>query len=511
MGDSAQPPASSSPAATTTPATDKPKTRLKTYTNTKERIMKDVPCPPSEPLDSALLWKEEVTESGKRLIPDADVLKEHLFKEGKLKLEDTKKVLIEATKILASESTLVEIDAPLTVVGDIHGQYYDLLKLLEVGGHPRETRYLFLGDYVDRGSFSVECVLLLYAYKISYPNTFFLLRGNHECRHLTEYFTFKDECRRKYSPEIYEVCMDSFDALPLGALMNGQFLCIHGGISPDIVSLDDVRGIDRFREPPQSGPMCDILWADPMENFTAEIEFDFEFNDVRGCSYFFSYQAACKFLDSNNLLSIIRAHEAQDAGYKMHLKNQSTDFPSVITIFSAPNYLDAYNNKGAILRYSDNVMNIRQFNFSPHPYYLPNFMDVFTWSVPFVAEKVAEILLNILNLIDDKNEEDAAFEENDEAANLQKEKLRAKVKSVSRLMKMYSTLRAERESLTQLKGLTAGNSLPKGILFQGPEAIHAAIGNFSSAKSADRINEKRPPTVPRLNKSNSKEHLKSMT
>eukprot|EP01098_Paradermamoeba_levis_P004899 TRINITY_DN2088_c0_g1_i4.p1 TRINITY_DN2088_c0_g1~~TRINITY_DN2088_c0_g1_i4.p1 ORF type:complete len:506 (+),score=176.15 TRINITY_DN2088_c0_g1_i4:153-1670(+) len=493
------------PAAAEAPKPKAERPKLKQFANTKERMMKDVPSPPVEPLNSSLLWKEVDSPSGKRSVPDADVLKEHLFKEGKLKAEDAKKLLIEATKILAAEPTLVEIDAPLTVVGDIHGQYYDLLKLIEVGGHPKETRYLFLGDYVDRGSFSIECVLLLYAFKISYPTTFFLLRGNHECRHLTEYFTFKEECRRKYNLDVYETCMDSFDALPLGALMNGQFLCIHGGISPDIVTLDDIRSIDRFKEPPQSGPMCDILWADPMENFSAEIEFDFEFNDVRGCSYFFSYQAACKFLDSNNLLSIIRAHEAQDAGYKMHLKNQSTDFPSVITIFSAPNYLDAYNNKGAILRYSDNVMNIRQFNCSPHPYYLPNFMDVFTWSVPFVAEKVAEILLNILNLIDDKEGEEEEQMTEEEAA--KSEQLRAKVRSVSRLMRMYSTLRAERETITQLKGLTAGNSLPKGILMKGPEAIHEAIGNFPKAKDADRINEKRPPTQARLNKSNSAEHL----
>lgn len=120
----------------------------------------------------------------------------------------------------------------------------------------------------------------------------------------------------------------------------------------------------------------------------------------------YSYQAACQFLERNNLLSIIRAHEAQDAGYvlkppfgvrslidellcryRMYRKTKSTGFPSVMTIFSAPNYLDVYNNKAAVLKYESNVMNIRQFNCTPHPYWLPNFMDVFTWSLPFVGEK----------------------------------------------------------------------------------------------------------------------------
>lgn len=123
--------------------------------------------------------------------------------------------------------------------------------------------------------------------------------------------------------------------------------------------------------------MCDILWADPLEDFGQEKTNEFFMhNHVRGCSYFFSYHAACSFLEKNNLLSIIRAHEAQDAGYRMYRKTRTTGFPSVMTIFSAPNYLDVYNNKAAVLKYENNVMNIRQFNCTPHPYWLPNFMDV---------------------------------------------------------------------------------------------------------------------------------------
>ena len=174
--------------------------------------------------------------------------------------------------------------------------------------------------------------------------------------------------------------MESFCALPLAAIMNKQFLCIHGGLSPELHTLEDLKSvsvimeftacaiahkeqIDRFREPPTHGLMCDILWADPLEEFGQEKTQDFFLhNHVRGCSYFFSYPAACSFLEKNNLLSIIRAHEAQDAGYRMYRKTRTTGFPSVMTIFSAPNYLDVYNNKAAVLKYENNVMNIRQFS-----------------------------------------------------------------------------------------------------------------------------------------------------
>ncbi|KAG8225452.1 hypothetical protein J437_LFUL004453, partial [Ladona fulva] len=170
----------------------------------------------------------------------------------------------------------------------------------------------------------------------------------------------------------------------------------------DLASNVDIFILDRFKEPPAFGPMCDLLWSDPLEDFGNEKNAEhFSHNSVRGCSYFYSYAACCDFLQNNNLLSIIRAHEAQDAGYRMYRKSQTTGFPSLITIFSAPNYLDVYNNKAAVLKYENNVMNIRQFNCSAHPYWLPNFMDVFTWSLPFVGEKVTEMLVNVLNICSD--------------------------------------------------------------------------------------------------------------
>ncbi|KAF8424743.1 Metallo-dependent phosphatase-like protein [Tirmania nivea] len=441
--------------------------------------------------------------------PNLAFLKQHFCREGRLTEEQALYILSEATKILRSEPNLLEMDAPITVCGDVHGQYFDLMKLFEVGGNPEETRYLFLGDYVDRGYFSIECVLYLWALKIWYPTTLWLLRGNHECRHLTDYFTFKLECKHKYSERVYEACMDSFCTLPLAAVMNKQFLCIHGGLSPELHTLDDLKTIDRFREPPTHGLMCDILWADPLEEFGQEKTSDFFIhNHVRGCSYFFSYPAACSFLEKNNLLSIIRAHEAQDAGYRMYRKTRTTGFPSVMTIFSAPNYLDVYNNKAAVLKYENNVMNIRQFNCTPHPYWLPNFMDVFTWSLPFVGEKITDMLIAILNTCSKEELEEETplsatsmdpisppegTEVDPNSPEAKRRAIKNKILAIGRLSRVFQVLREESERVTELKTVTGGR-LPAGTLMLGAEGIKEAITSFEEARKVDMQNERLPPS-----------------
>ncbi|KAH7152181.1 Metallo-dependent phosphatase-like protein [Dactylonectria estremocensis] len=475
-----------------------------TQVNTMERVCKDVQAPAMfKPTD------EQFFEDDTHTKPDINFLKQHFYREGRLTEEQALWIINKGTEILRAEPNLLEMDAPITVCGDVHGQYYDLMKLFEVGGDPAETRYLFLGDYVDRGYFSIECVLYLWCLKIHYPKSLWLLRGNHECRHLTDYFTFKLECKHKYSETIYDACMDSFCSLPLAAVMNKQFLCIHGGLSPELHTLDDLRSIDRFREPPTQGIMCDILWADPLEDFGQEKTSDyFLHNHVRGCSYFFSYPAACAFLEKNNLLSIIRAHEAQDAGYRMYRKTRTTGFPSVMTIFSAPNYLDVYNNKAAVLKYENNVMNIRQFNCTPHPYWLPNFMDVFTWSLPFVGEKITDMLIAILSTCSEEELKDdtpsasspgpvspsvSSPNMDPDSIEYKRRAIKNKILAIGRLSRVFQVLREESEKVSELKTVSGGR-LPAGTLMLGAEGLKNAIHNFEDARKVDIQNERLPPS-----------------
>ena len=192
-----------------------------------------------------------------------ELIQSHLMKEGKLHGDLARFLIAQCERLVRIEPNMLELKAPLTVCGDIHGQYYDLLALFKENGLPTsEKPYLFLGDYVDRGYFGTEVCFLLFALKIRDPRSIYLLRGNHECRALTKTYSFKRECTFKYSAEVYDRFCELFDCLPLAALVPtavGKFLCVHGGISPFINTLEDIKEIDRYAEVPQEGFVVCVL------------------------------------------------------------------------------------------------------------------------------------------------------------------------------------------------------------------------------------------------------------
>ncbi|KAF8965423.1 serine/threonine-protein phosphatase 2B catalytic subunit [Flammula alnicola] len=442
-----------------------------------------------------------------------EYLKTHFIREGRLKESQALYILEQATNIFSREPNMVPLRSPVTICGDIHGQYYDLMKMFEVGGSLQDSLYLFLGDYVDRGDFGIECLLYLYALKIQSPGRIVLLRGNHECRHLTEYFTFKRECLHKYSENVYEACLRSFCALPIAALVDGKFFCVHGGISPQLFTLNDLASINRFQEPGSHGMLCDLLWSDPISNFGHESEpsatgpaldrgTTFTHNGTRGCSFFYTYDAVCQFLDRNGLLTLIRGHEAQDAGYTMYRKTPKRNFPSVITIFSAPNYLDVYHNRGAILKYANKNITIRQYNSTSHPYWLPNFMDAFTWSLPFVGQKITEMLLAILSICSQEelveSESEGEGEPEVAAADLaaRRQLIKKKIMAVGRMQRVFQLLREESENVTELDsgaGSSTAVSRPgaDALTVQGTR-LNKTIRTFADARRSDIANERLP-------------------
>ncbi|KAI1108267.1 serine/threonine-protein phosphatase pp2a catalytic subunit [Nemania sp. NC0429] len=243
----------------------------------------------------------------------------------------------------ADVQRLCEKKCPVTVCGDIHGQFHDLMELFKIGGPNPDTNYLFMGDYVDRGYYSVETVTLLVALKIRYPQRITILRGNHESRQITQVYGFYDECLRKYgNANVWKFFTDLFDYLPLTALIDNQIFCLHGGLSPSIDTLDNIRALDRIQEVPHEGPMCDLLWSDPDDRCGWGIS-------PRGAGYTFGQDISEAFNHNNGLTLIARAHQLVMEGY-----NWSQD-RNVVTIFSAPNYCYRCGNQAAIMEIDEHL------------------------------------------------------------------------------------------------------------------------------------------------------------
>jgi serine/threonine-protein phosphatase PP1 catalytic subunit len=257
---------------------------------------------------------------------------------------EIKELCYRSREIFINQPILLELEAPIKICGDVHGQYYDLLRLFEYGGFPPDSNYLFLGDYIDRGKMSLETVCLLLAYKIKYPENFFLLRGNHECASINRIYGFYDECKRRHTIKLWKIFTDCFNCLPIAALVDDKILCMHGGLSPELVKIDTIKNIVRPTDVPDTGLLCDLLWSDPDKEVNEWGEND------RGVSFTFGEEIVNKFCQRNDIDLICRAHQVVEDGYEFFCKRQ------LVTLFSAPNYCGEFDNSGAMMSVDDTLM-----------------------------------------------------------------------------------------------------------------------------------------------------------
>lgn len=277
-------------------------------------------------------------------VQDMDAWIEKVRNCEHLSENELKSLCDKVKEILMEESNVQPVHSPVIVCGDVHGQFYDLLELFRQGGEIPTKSYIFMGDFVDRGHHSVETLQLLLCYKARYPQCITLLRGNHESRQVTQVYGFYDECFRKYgSANAWKYCTEVFDYLALACLIDGTVLCVHGGLSPDITTIDQIRLIERNQEIPHEGPFCDLMWSDPDDIETWAVS-------QRGAGWLFGSKVTAQFNQINNLQLICRAHQLVQEGYKYMFPMKN-----LITVWSAPNYCYRCGNVASILAFNENL------------------------------------------------------------------------------------------------------------------------------------------------------------
>ncbi|KAK3117002.1 sporulation-induced protein [Teratosphaeriaceae sp. CCFEE 6253] len=207
-----------------------------------------------------------------------------------------------------------------------------------------KQNFVFLGDFVDRGYFSLETFTLLMCLKAQYPDRITLIRGNHESRQITQVYGFYEECQQKYgNASVWKSCCQVFDFLALAAIIDGRVLCVHGGLSPEIRTLDQIRVVARAEEIPHEGAFCDLVWSDPEDVETWAVS-------PRGAGWLFGDKVASEFNHVNSLSLIARAHQLVNEGYKYHFpRNNGVDSGDVVTVWSAPNYCYRCGNVASIM------------------------------------------------------------------------------------------------------------------------------------------------------------------
>ena len=268
-----------------------------------------------------------------------------ICQELTIKEDECDYVIDKSYEIFQKEESLLKIKAPLYICGDIHGQYYDLLRVFDILNYPPQSTFLFLGDYVDRGKQSLECLLLLLCLKIQYPDKIFLLRGNHECEALNKIYGFYDECKRRLSIKCFKKITNLFNMMPISGLINENILCMHGGLSKDLQNIEQINKILRPTDIPNEGLLCDLLWSDPNESLTE----DFGPNE-RNISVTFSKDYVKNFVEKNNLDLICRAHQVVEEGFEFFADMK------LVTIFTAPNYMGEFDNNGGILEVGEDLL-----------------------------------------------------------------------------------------------------------------------------------------------------------
>ncbi|XP_022232417.2 serine/threonine-protein phosphatase alpha-2 isoform-like [Drosophila obscura] len=266
------------------------------------------------------------------------------IKQLNLSESDIRGICLRSRDVFLSQPMLLELSAPVKICGDIHGQFTDLLRLFDYGGYPPSSNYLFLGDYVDRGKQSIETLCLLLAYKIKFPENFFLLRGNHESAGINRIYGFFDECKRRYTIKLWRTFVDCYNCMPVAAIVDEKIFCCHGGLSPDLLNMNQVSQLSRPCDVPDKGLLCDLLWSDPDPKIMGWSDND------RGVSVTFGADIVGKFVHRHKFDLICRAHQVVEDGYEFFAKRQ------LITIFSAPNYCGEFDNAGAMMSVDETLM-----------------------------------------------------------------------------------------------------------------------------------------------------------
>ena len=289
-----------------------------------------------------VLWHPSVLDTRQKPEMGSDNLIDYLvakFWKGELPTPAEMNYVIDmTTKVLSLEPNVLELKGPITVCGDLHGQFDDLIEIFNMCGLPPYTKYLFLGDYVDRGSKGVEVIMLLCILKLKYRDNFFILRGNHECMSITQVYGFRQEILTKYrSTSQWTAFQPLFSAIPIAAVVDKSIFCVHGGISKSARLLSEIAEIDRFTEIPLTGALCELVWSDPANDESGFTE------SKRKVGNSFGEAASDEFLKLNSLKMIVRAHQVMNNGCGF-CQNQK-----VLTVFSAPNYESYTGNRAGIL------------------------------------------------------------------------------------------------------------------------------------------------------------------